>query len=297
MEKKDPPLSSVAVSIAALLFIGIVVPLILGGAISLAAAFGGEQSYLESPDDANGFKWATGPNGARTITSSTTMSTTSQQNTGGSVDEAFTSTLPCYSSAGCRTSTMTNPIRLHIPDVFNGSDDLSKFSWKWYSSSYGTSGSCSQYSAGWTFDYWLDINGTIVFKSLDAKTDGYHLIGPNCYSHWEINETIDIVELNDIREEYDKCEPDCLITLNFHNISKGSTSGFDYSKPFDLVTGKMKVETFTLQAADGELVLTVTPWVITVAMLAISLASTDYWNPLGERLKQSIDNMSGGNNK
>lgn len=267
---KGAAYGSVGLSVLAVVLLTLGFPLLMGGSVSLAILFGEEVSAKSSPADDNGFQWMEAGDCSQLGGMSNTVSQWDDINWTAK-GPASTST----SGSTCWTSSNDAVYSLKIPDqMFNHTDSMSKFSFFYVSSSY-----CDNCNQNWVYSFNLTINGTTIFNGDDSNDLQYKLTNSHDYWNISFSHRIDGIELMKIRDEIGDCDPNCDIRLNFFDISKGEISGYDYtSQPFQ--QGQMRIDTFTTDADTEGLIMTLSPYIITVLTLFIAVGSTELWEPL-----------------
>jgi hypothetical protein len=263
---KGAAYGSVGLSVLAVVLLTIGFPFLMGGSVNLAVMFADEIMAKESPDDDNGFKWL---EAGTCSTSSATM-----QNTVSSFDSVnWTSASMPYGTCWSATRT-TDVFTISIPDqMFNHTDSMSKFNFTHISNSY-----CDGCAQHWQYSYNVTINSTEIFTGNNANSKLYSTAS---HDHFQIsfNHRMDGLELMKVRDAIGDCDPNCDIQLNVFDITKGTITGYDYSsQPFN--QGKMKIQTFTTDAEMEGLIMTISPYLITLITLLIAVGSTQWWQPL-----------------
>ena len=292
-------------SVLTVLMVCIITPLIAGGSISLAAGFAGENLIIESPDDVNGFAWRAGSQGDCVTTSLSGIPTTSQplsSTTANYAGNTFTSVVApiLNGSSGtqdieaCAGSGAESTFKLILPsNMFERNQSHSRFTFEAWASS-GCTSSCTTgyYNTGYSFDWWVEVNGSKVFGKDDVSIPGFKEYGSNIRFHMLLNHSLNVVEYNDLTNSINDCENNCEYVMHFDNVEKGDSS-VDYTS-FIFENGcMMRVDTYSLDALDGSLVMTVTPWALTAIFLLVALASTPWWNPVFKAASTSMKNQGG----
>ncbi len=267
---------SVGLSVLAVALITVVWPLVMGGSVALATSFAGEFAAKQTPEDYNGFQWLeTGR-----CTPSTATFTTTASNTFGegknwtNVNAPYDSTFN-YNCNNNRSQAYEIRIPQALVDV---NESLSRFVYEHRSTGFCTA-SCN---GQWFFDYALEVNGTVVFEKDDQQTNAIHERTPTAL-HWRIgfNHEMDGIELLTLRSELGKCGTSCVVSVVFSDIREGTHNGYDYqveTQPFK--AGVHKVETFTTDPEIEGLIMTLSPWVVSILTFGVAIGSTRFWNPL-----------------
>ena len=267
---------SVGLSVLAVALITVVWPLVMGGSVALAVAFSGEFEAKQSPEDFNGFQWLeTGRCTPSTATYTTTTSNPFGEGKNWTTVNAPYDSTNSFSCYGNRSQSYEMRIPQGLVDV---NESLSRFVYEHRSSGFCTA-SCS---GQWFFDYALEVNGTVIFSEDDQQTNAIYERTPTAL-HWRIgfDHKIDGIELLKLRSELGECGDSCVVSVVFTDIREGTHSGFDYQdseRPFQ--AGSHKVETFTTDPEIEGLVMTLSPWLVTILTLAVAIGSTRFWNPL-----------------
>jgi hypothetical protein len=167
---------------------------------------------------------------------------------------------------------------LRIPaEMVNHSDSMSKLYFQHVDAIY-----CNSCSGTWTYDYNMTINGSQVFTVNDKSINAYYEeSNGNDHLTMVFTHQLDGLELMKIRSEWGDCEPYCVVILNFWDITEGTHTGNDYQNgqnPFP--TGKVKMKAWTTDAELEGLIMTLSPWLVSVLTLIMAMGSTRYWNPL-----------------
>lgn len=292
-------------SVLTVIMVCIITPMIAGGSIALAADFAGENLILESPDDLNGFGWKSGPQGDCVTTSSNGIPTTSTFISSGTSTYAtnvFTSLVqPVLNGStaqtqieSCGGTSAQNDFTMVLPsNIFQPNESHSRFTFEAWATS-GCTSSCTvgYYDSGYEFDWWVEINGTKAFGADDISIPGYKEYGSNIRFHMLLNHSLNVVEYNELTKGINNCENQCEYTLHFDNVAHGDSS-VDYTS-FLFETGMyVRVDTYSLDDLDGSLVMTVTPWALTIIFSLVALASTSWWNPVFKAVGENMKKQGG----
>ena len=270
---KGAAFGSVTLSVLAVILITTVLPLIMGGSVALAISFSDEQIAKLAPDNVNGYQW---------LQHGECTSYGSAQNTASidpyGDDRNFTLVNPASGANYCN-SNRSQVFELQIPaELVNHSESMSRMVFIHRSNTYGTQSLNGQ----WLFDYALQINGTSVFEYDDRKHDAtFEKDSTHVYWTINFNHELNGIELMNLRNEWGKCEPDCVVTLEFTDIREGTHSGYDYQtghNPF--IAGKIHISTHTTDPELEGLVMTISPYIITLLNLFVAIGSTRLWQPL-----------------
>lgn len=285
----DPPLTAGLSSAFSFFVILLIAPLSIGGSISLAAYFGDLDERYSSPTDANGFSYSDGEQGKYTAySSSVTYSTTATK-----YDKTWTSLPKCTLSSGgdCAEAPFTSltdaPLTITIPDVFQYDEDIVSINVDWYSST--TFSVCTDIDSGWEFDWSFIANGDTIFTVSDEQeTVPYKKDSETaCRSYLSVSHTFSVPELNDLRQVFEACEPNCVYEIQFDNPTNLDLhgTGNDYSHFPATESGYIRVYTEDLSGIKGSSIMTVFPYAIGITMFTIALASTSLWDPLTSTAK------------
>jgi len=292
-------------SVLTVIMVCIITPMIAGGSISLAADFAGENLILESPDDLNGFGWKAGPQGDCVTTSLSgfpTTTTTIQSATSNYAGNTYTALAQPFLNGSnsylqieaCGGSAAENDFVMVLPNnLFQRNESHSRFTFEAWGGS-GCTSSCSTqyYDTGYNFDWWVEINGSKAFGQDGISIPGYKQYGSNIRFHMLLNYSLNVVDYNDLTNAITECENQCQYTLHFDNVDHGDSS-VDYTS-FLFENGvNVRVDTYSLDDLDGSLVMTVTPWALTIIFSLVALASTSWWNPVFKAVGENMKKQGG----
>ena len=261
---------SIGLSVAAIVLVTTLMPIIMGGSVALAIAFGEEVAGKQSPEDDNGYQWLEAGDCTRLGSGMNTPSTWQSKNWT-TVGTPLTETM----THNCWTSTNDAVYTLRIPDqLVNQSESISRFEFTLVSTGY-----CNSCHQNWNIKYNLTVNGTEIFTGEEVNNRMYEIVNGN--DHWLItfNHRLNGIEHLRLRSEVGNCDPFCDVRVNLFNITEGEVPGYDYANE-PINSGKLKIETFTTDAATEGLIMTVSPYLLTFLSLLIALGSTRYWDPL-----------------
>lgn len=261
---------SVGLSVLAVALITVVWPLVMGGSVALAVGFAGEVKADSTPDDHNGFKWLE----AGTCTPSTATWTTVSVNPYG---QSKNWTPMGASGQNCGTGSDIVH-ELQIPsDLLNQESSISRITFEHRTNTFS-----GGLNGEWIFDYSIDVNGTSVITVEDYKINAV-FTRANGERVWTVNfnHELDGVELLNLRSELGDCEGACLVSISFSDFREGEHTGFDYQNdgtPFNI--GKARMEVFTTDPELEGLVMTLSPWIVSILTLGVAVGSTRFWDPL-----------------
>ena len=267
---------SVGLSVLAVALITVIWPLVMGGSIALAISFSEEVEAANAPDDFNGYQWLqTGRCTASTATFSTVGIDSYGQGTN------WTSINAPYDGnyANNCNNNRSAVFELRIPQGMVDFDDtLSKIIFEHRASNYATSG----LDGDWFFDWSLEVNDTAVIEVDDVKSNAVFEKTPTRL-YWRLGFTHELngIEHLNLKDELSKCGEACVVSLVFTDIREGDHAGYDYQneqQPFK--AGKYSITSFTTDAETEGLIMTLSPWIVTVLTLAVAVGSTRFWNPL-----------------
>jgi hypothetical protein len=267
---------SVGLSVLAVALITVVWPFVMGGSIALALAFGEEVEAANSPDDFNGFSWVeTGVCSPLTGTYSTvSIDSYGQGKNWTSIIQPYDGT----SLTNCNNNRSA-VFELRIPQgLVDLNDTLSKFQFEHRSTTYATSG----ISGEWFFDWSLEVNGTAVIEVNDFNSNAvFTKSSTMLYWRFGLSHDLNGIEHLNLKDELSKCAESCVVSLVFTDIREGTHDGADLQTeqaPFKV--GKYAITSYTTDAATEGLIMTLSPWIITILTLAVAIGSTRLWNPL-----------------
>ena len=290
-------------SILAILLVSLIVPLVAGGSIALAADFAGEEIDKTTPYDTNGFSWAYGSQGdcitttlsGTPTTASTASSTSSTINSYAGENYTSLGAMILNSTLGgtsdCYGSSASNDFRLNLPsNIFTQNDSHSRFFFEWISTG-GCTASCvvESYDAGWSFDWSIYADGVKIFGDSSSQK-GYMEYGSNVKPSWTLNYSLNVVDYNKLSSQISECESSCSYVLHFDNVQRNSYSGVDYSSTPWAYQGNYKVQTSSLDDLSASFVMAVTPWALTIFFSLVTLASTPFWDPVFKKSKDIMRN-------
>ena len=270
---KGAAFGSVTLSVLAVIMITTLLPMIMGGSVALAIAFSDEQLAKAAPDDENGFQWV---QHGQCTSHFSTQNTVSTDPYGDGRNYTF---LSASTGANSCNSNRSQVFELQIPaELVNHSESLSTFIFIHRSTTFGT----ESLNGEWIYDYALQINGTSVFEQDDRKHDATYFKDAT-HVYWTVNfkHELNGIELMNLKNEWSKCAPDCVVTLEFTDIREGTHSGYDYQvegSPF--ISGKVHISTLTTDPELEGFVMTISPYLITLLNLFIAIGSTRLWQPL-----------------
>ena len=104
---------------------------------------------------------------------------------------------------------------------------------------------------------------------------------------WTVNFNHELngIELLNLRSELGDCGESCVVSVEFTNFREGDHTGYDYQvvgNPYP--SGNVRMEVFTTDPELEGLVMTLSPWVVTILTLGVAIGSTRFWDPLKEVL-------------
>jgi hypothetical protein len=178
-------------------------------------------------------------------------------------------------------------------NLFQRNESHSRFTFEAWGGS-GCTSSCSTqyYDTGYNFDWWVEINGSKAFGQDDVSIPGYKQYGSNIRFHMLLNYSLNVVEYNDLTNGITECENQCQYTLHFDNVEHGDSS-VDYTSFLFEAGVNVRVDTYSLDDLDGSLVMTVTPWALTIIFSLVALASTSWWNPVFKAVGENMKKQGG----
>jgi len=273
---KGAAVGSVGLSVLAVALITVVWPLVMGGSIALAISFSEEVQAANAPDDFNGYQWLqTGRCTASTATFSTVSNDPYSDGKNWTTINA-----PYDANYGNNCNNNRSAVfELRIPQgMVDFNETLSKFVFDHRASSYATSG----LSGEWFFDWSLEVNGTAVIEVDDYNTNAVFEQASNRL-YWRLGLTHELngIEHLNLKDELSNCGESCVVSLVFTDIREGTHSGIDYQvqeQPFK--AGRYSITSFTTDAETEGLIMTLSPWIVSVLTFAVAIGSTRFWNPL-----------------
>lgn len=287
---EEPALSPAITSAIAVFFIFLLVPLSIGGAIVLAANFGDVGKLYESPDDANGFKWPEGYQGRFNTNQDSATWTTTQTK----YDEVYTRLSKCsWSNQGdCFQSSSSlgtyGLMRIGIPDVFKNDEGIIGFTWEWYSDN--TFSSCASIDNGRSWDWKIKgYNNTTIFEGQVSDSNPYiEEDSATCRSYFSIVHVLSVVEINNLRQNYEDCSTNCSYILEFSNLQSLNSDGNDYTNFPGRSDGHTRVHTNDLSNVEVSVVMTVFPYALSALFIAVAIGSSSLWQPFKRGAKVII---------
>ena len=262
---------SVGLSVLAVALITVVWPLVMGGSVALAVSFAGEVKAADTPDDFNGFRWLETGSCTPSTNTWTSVSVNYYQD-----DLNFTS-IGAGSGTSCYDGTNTTYELLIPPDLLDQNSSVSRITFNHRSNTFS-----GGLNGEWFFDYAIKVNGTTV-----ASVDDYNINAvferSTTQRVWTVNfdHELDGVELLNLRSELGDCGDSCQVSVAFTNFREGEHTGYDYQavgNPFP--QGKVRMEVFTTDPELEGLVMTLSPWIVSVLTLGVAVGSTRFWDPL-----------------
>ena len=285
MAKNDPPIGSVGLSAAAVALIFVVWPLVMGGSVALAVAFGEEVQGNTAPEDANGFQWlypnANNIQGAQPCSNSPVGTIVVNNPNGVNMDNATRVQMGSSfnsNEAGCYSGVDEYILRIP-PDLLDQEDSISKLRFEWLRTSYSTNSNAvnNRYS----IDIELKVNGESIFDVDDYEYQGTRRSVTTNRYHGSIDFTheFDGIEVMNLRAELDDCGTNCNVTLTFSDIT--TINYVQYTSSANYFTdGFIRIETFTTDADTEGFIMAASPWAVTVLTLGVAIGSTRLFNPL-----------------
>lgn len=280
------PVNTVVLSALAITMIVIVLPLMAGGTISLAIALGGEDNYATAPDNANGYLVVN--SSQSTSTPCTSWSTSSSVIVTNQFDKNWTR---INNPAGCNNEgidyiNIIIPFYGLFPDPLNHTFTQFNYSIASYSS-YLTGSCCGNSSAMKyvTYDLEILINGTSVISSSEKSPEylNYEVSGQERSRYYIGGEIqLDGTDYVNYRSEVDNCYPNCTALLNISNWQPETTySGGSQYPPFG-VDFMVNFETLTTDVETGNALVVLMPYLMSIFVYLVALASTPWWNPVSK---------------
>lgn len=284
-KKNEPPVGSVALSAGAVFLIFFVWPLVMGGSVALAAAFGDEVQGKTAPENANGFQWLYPDNSVFNPTygncPNSPVGTIIVNNPlGVNMDNATRVQLGSNFNSAEFSCKNSDQYILRIPsDLLDQERSISQFRFEWLGTAYGTNSNAvnNQY----TMDIELKVNGESIFNINDYDFKGSRRSATTNYYHASVDFThnFDGIELMNLRSEIDDCGSNCNITLTFSDITVVNYVQYTAASN-SFGDGFIRIETFTVDPDTEGLIMTVSPYVVALLTFVLALGSTRLFNPL-----------------
>tara|TARA_B100000925_G_scaffold201084_1_gene152418 strand:- start:1460 stop:2347 length:888 start_codon:yes stop_codon:yes gene_type:complete len=284
-KKNEPPVGSVALSAGAVFLIFFIWPLVMGGSVALAAAFGEEVQGKTAPEDANGYQWLYPDNSIFNPTygscPNSPVGTTIVNNPlGVNMDNATRVVLGSSFNAAEFSCKNSDEYILRIPaGLLDQERSISELRFEWLGTQYSqNSGSVNN---EYTMDIELKVNGEAIFDDDDYNFRGTRRSATTNYYHASVDFTheFDGIELMKLRSEIDNCGSNCNITLTFSDITIINSVQFTaLSNSFG--DGFIRMETKTVDPDTEGLIMTVSPYVVAILTFTLALGSTRLFNPL-----------------
>ena len=284
-KKNEPPVGSVALSAGAVFLIFFVWPLVMGGSVALAAAFGEEIQGKTAPEDANGYQWIYPDNTVFSASfgacPNSPVSTIIVNNPlGVNMDNATRVQLGSNFNSAEQSCKNADQYILRIPaDLLDQEDSISELRFEWLGTGYGTNSNSvnNQYS----MDIELKVNGESIFDDNDYVFTGTRRSATTNYYHASVDFTheFDGIELMNLRKEIDDCVSNCNITLTFSDITVINYESFTAAAN-SFGDGFIRMETKTVDPDTEGLIMTVSPYVVALLTFTLALGSTRLFNPL-----------------
>ena len=284
-KKNEPPVGSVALSAGAVFLIFFVWPLVMGGSVALAAAFGEEIEGKTAPEDANGYQWIYPDNTVFSASfgacPNSPVSTIIVNNPlGVNMDNATRVQLGSNFNSAEQSCKNADQYILRIPaDLLDQEDSISELRFEWLGTGYGTNSNAvnNQYS----MDIELKVNGESIFDDDDYIFTGTRRSATTNYYHASVDFTheFDGIELMNLRKEIDDCGSNCNITLTFSDITVINYESFTASAN-SFGDGFIRMETSTVDPDTEGLIMTVSPYVVALLTFTLAIGSTRLFNPL-----------------
>lgn len=281
----EPPVGSVALSAGAVFLIFFVWPLVMGGSVALAAAFGDEVQGKTAPEDANGYQWLYPDNSVFNPTygncPNSPVGTIIVNNPlGVNMDNATRVQLGSNFNAAEFSCKNSDEYILRIPaDLLDQERSISELRFEWLGTAYGTNSNAvnNEYS----MDIELKVNGESIFNEDDYQFKGSRRSATTNQYHASVDFTheFDGIELMKLRAEIDDCSPNCNITLTFDDITVINYVQFTAASN-SFGDGFIRMETKTVDPDTEGLIMTVSPYVVSLLTFTLALGSTRLFNPL-----------------
>ena len=281
----EPPVGSVALSAGAVFLIFFVWPLVMGGSVALAAAFGEEVQGKTAPEDANGYQWLYPDNSVFNPTygncPNSPVGTIIVNNPlGVNMDNATRVQLGSNFNSAEFSCKNSDEYILRIPaDLLDQERSISELRFEWLGTGYGTNSNAvnNEYS----MDIELKVNGESIFNEDDYQFKGSRRSATTNQYHASVDFTHDFdgIELMKLRAEIDDCSPSCNITLTFDDITVINYVQFTAASN-SFGDGFIRMETKTVDPDTEGLIMTVSPYVVSLLTFTLALGSTRLFNPL-----------------
>ena len=263
----------------------VLIPMMAGGTIALAASLSGEEHYATTPADANGYRVIGSSTDSTSQycdwkASSLPASSHSGINNRNSVNYTGITISPHYS---CSNSDQYLEIQLPSDVLPNPANlTMSKFSFTMISRNYATGLSDVEKT---NFDFDININGTtVIFRNNHSTFAGFKdSTTGNVHFLLNFNITPSTSEILDFNNEVGKCWPSCIVSVN---LSDYKTTGVQHIPWEQGYLADLQTVVYTTDADTAGVVLTVAPYLLALVNMLVALASTSYWNPVFGSLKK-----------
>ena len=274
------PISSVIMSVLAIISIAVFIPLVVGGSISLAIALAGEDHYKDTPDDHNGFALLAATRSGNCSGFPSTSQTLVVSEFSKNWTQMNTPSTTCILSG----TTGLDSVKIQIPMSVLPDPSNYTFS-KFYIEMVSRTAYATSFSNNATYNMTLQVNGTTVFDAKNIYTKQY-ILDSSSNQRYYLNGTVQLDAIDELRYRMaaGACYPNCTATVN---LSGYTQNGGTYGKiPILSNNQYIRVTTSVTDVETGNLVLTVMPWLLATVNFLIALAATPYWNPVGGFLKK-----------
>jgi len=282
-------LDAVALSIAGLVLLIVLTPVVMGSTIALAVSIAGEELDKTAPDNATGFKYLTPFGSCATPSSPTSSPWVLQTGTIGINNKSWVMMGQPSNTPSCDTGS-TGPYPIVIPaGVLVSEGTISRFVVEITSTNY-----CSNEllcDNGWSFDWTLKINGTTVMSQTDARSESIYFQQtgiPSTSHHHEylkIDYALDAFDSLNLEAEMHECGANntaagaCNATLTLSNVEVVGSYTTYQGEPFT-ANARIRIETYSTQADTSAFTLRLSAWLLFAAYSFLAVASTPLFNPL-----------------
>lgn len=291
-------ISTLALSVLSVVVLVVVMPVVMGGTITLAVYLAGESLNASTPDDFN-----TGVGYNEPFENCTSLQNPSSASTStvamGGANWTGLGSPSCATNSGqiSQQTKSDGVIEVRFPaGVLVSEDTVSRFAYEVISTNYCDTNSTCNF--GWVIDWELRINGSAVFGDSDHKSDQRRreTVGSSAhyYAYIELNYSLSAFDEIALREEMAKCGANrtsagsCNATLRFDSIKPTSSSSM-VCNPFECSGGsRHRFLTYDTRADTSGLLLRGSTYVLGSILALMALAATPVWSPMASWTAKEI---------
>jgi len=287
--KSGPGSGSVVLSVLCIISVVVLIPMAVGGVISLIVALAGEDEYKDFPDDVNGFLVINSSTTSTGGSLGTSGVCTLWTNTPGSIvtNEFGLNWTQIADPAGCLNAGHAW-INIQIPSSILPQPDnftFSRFDWDFVSVSQYNS--VLNYTAHYNMT--LSINGTEIFTTNEQTATHRSVTGSgSTQDRYWLNGSHNLNAIDEFkyRESATKCHPNCYVLMNISGYTSDVVNAQNVP-PFDH-DFKMNLQTYTTDIDLSGVILTIMPYGLGIINLLIALAATPLWDPISKKAKKVV---------